>query len=323
MSPGVSRLFSKRPGFSPSSWSEGMIDPLAGRKRLRTLRPLCFFLVVMSLAQGHAYGQINSPGARTLFARRFMYRSDWRVIRLSKLLSDGNQIANPEKREVQVVAWENFFVYGLPHNTTAIGILPLVTRSISFLSEAESRSFRDTALADPVFLLQYDGLYQKNRPGGFTRLGGFFGVKPPWGQEPFSSESADLLQGLLFTHSDPRWFFNADFQWVATTKSGSFEAGDVFQYDGSVMYRLLTYPEWKDLFLVLELNAISELTAEQDGTKLANTGGNTIFLSPGVEFFIKPNLALEFSAQIPVYQGLHGTQLGRNFALVTGFRFVY
>lgn len=293
------------------------------REMMRIVRLLILSLTVLALVHPEGYGQINSPGARTLFSRRWMYRSDWRVIRLSKLLRNGNELVDPLNREVDVLAWENFLVYGLLRHTTVVGVLPLVTRSVSLAAEGQRSSSRETGLADPLFLVQYDGLYRKNRPGGFTRLGGFFGVRPPWGQEPFSSEATAFLQGLIFTHSTPRWFFNGDFQWTASARGENFELGDVFQYDASAMYRLLTYPEWKDLFLVLEVNGVSERRAERNGIKVNDTGGNSVFLSPGVEFFLKPNLVLEFSAQVPVHQRLNGTQLGRDFILATGFRFIY
>ncbi|MBI4482953.1 MAG: transporter [Acidobacteria bacterium] len=290
---------------------------------MRLRRLLIFLLAMAAWPHPAGYGQINSPGARTLFARRWMYRSDWRVIRLSKLLAEGKEVADPLNREVDVLAWENFLVYGLPRQITAVSVLPLVTRSISLEGEGQRRSSRETGLADPVFLLQYDGLYRKNRPGGFTRLAGFFGVRAPWGQQPFSTEATALLQGLIFTHSTPRWFFNGDFQWLASTRTQGLKPGDVFQYDASAMYRLRTYPQHRDLFLVFEVNALSERRGDQNGVKVNDTGGNIVFLSPGIEFFLKPNLALEFSAQIPVHQDLRGTQLGRDFTLATGFRLVY
>ncbi len=277
----------------------------------------------LALLAGEAYGQINSPGARTLFARNFLYRSDWRIIDRSRLMRDGNTIENPENRRARVTVWQNMLAYGLPRYFTAMGILPVVTRSTSLTLETDERSARDTGLADPTFLVQYDGLYRKNRPGGFTRLAGFFGVKAPWGQEPFTSNATDFVQGLIFTHSTLRWSFNGDFEWTATTEAERLKVGNVLQMDASVMYHLLSYPDKKDLFLVLEVNAFMESQGERDGDVLVDTGGDTVFLSPGVEFFLRRNLVLELSAQIPVHQRLNGTQLGRDWIVLAGFRFLH
>ncbi|MCI0601941.1 hypothetical protein L0156_02920, partial [bacterium] len=66
-----------------------------------------------------------------------------------------------------------------------------------------------------------------------------------------------------------------------------------------------------------------ETKARQNGTEFANTGGHTIFVSPGVEFFLQPNVVLEFSFQIPTLQNLNGLQPGKDFSLVVGLRYVY
>lgn len=280
-------------------------------------------LALCALIQGNAYAQINSPGARTLFARNFLYRSDWRLTRLSNLLNDGDEVPDPLDRDVSVLVWRNTFVYGLPHSFMMAGELPVVTRSASRTLAGERSSSRDTGLADPMFLLQYDGLYRANRPGGFTRLAGFVGVRPPWGQRPFSTGATDFVSGFVFSHATSRWWLNSDIQWIATREAKGFEAGDVLQIDASLMYRLLTYPEHNDLFLVLELNSISEGQDVSNGVEIDDTGGNLVFVSPGLEIFLLRNLALEFSAQIPVHQDPNGTQLGRGWVFVSGFRFLY
>ena len=131
------------------------------------------------------------------------------------------------------------------------------------------------------------------------------------------------MDGLIFSNATARWWINGDFQWVATTEAEGFEAGTILQLDASIMYRLLTYPERNDLFLVFEVNSISQGNAKRSGVELDNTGGNTVFLSPGIEFFLRRNWVLEFSAQIPMHQVPNGTQLARDWILVTGFRFLY
>ena len=154
-------------------------------------------------------------------------------------------------------------------------------------------------------------------------MAGFVGVRPPWGQRPFSRGATDFVSGFIFSHATSRWWLNGDIQWIATTEAKGFEAGDVLQLDASLMYRLLTYPEHNDLFLVLELNSISEGPDASNGVGIEDTGGNLVFVSPGLEIFLLRNLALEFSAQIPVHQNFNGTQLGRGWVFVSGFRFLY
>lgn len=294
---------------------------------MRRARSASFlFLVIIGVIPiQHLEAQINSPAGRTLFARTFMWRSDFRYIRISRLLLDGEEVKDPSNQEIRVAAWENSFVYGLLRDTTVVAIVPFFNRD--FEAQA-SQPIAETAtgFGDPMFLIQYDGFYnfyKQNRPLGFTRIAGFFGVKAPLGKDSFSTGSTDYLMGSIFSYWQNRWFYSVSGQFTATTEANSVDTGDLFRYDASVMYKLFAYPEWKDLFLVLELNGEMETKARQHGAELANTGGHTIFVSPGIEFFLQPNVVLEFSLQIPTVQSLNGLQIGRDFSVVAGFRYVY
>ena len=267
------------------------------------------------------FGQINSPGARTLFVRNFLYRSNWRVLERSSpsLDLDRGPQRNPDPR---VIAWENTFVYGLPRHVMWVGVVPVVNGPPASLGGASGQP-SETGLADPKLFVQYDGLYSKNRPGGFSRLAGFFGVKIPWGQEGFSTGATDLLQGLIFTHATTSWFVNTDFQWTATTTNKESKVGNLLQLDASVMYRLFRYPERNDLFVVLEINSFIEGRSNRDGMEILGTGGESVFVSPGVEVFLRRNLILELSVQLPVYQELNGHQPSKDWVFVTGFRYLH
>ena len=72
--------------------------------------------------------------------------------------------------------------------------------------------------------------------------------------------------------------------------------------------------------LILELNTIY---AERDtfgGSTDRNTGGLTIFATPGLQIILNENLLFEGAIQLPVLQDLHGSQLENNFRLIGGLR---
>ena len=285
---------------------------------IRFLLVLAFLLLLQPLL---VFGQINSPGARTLFVRNFLYRSNWRVMERSSPSSDvdGGPQRSPDSR---VIAWEHTFVYGLPRQVMWVGVVPVVNGPPASLGGAGGQP-SETGLADPKLFVQYDGFYSKNRPGGFSRLAGFFGVKLPWGQQGFSTGATDLLQGLILTHATTSWFVNTDFQWTATTTNNESKAGNLLQLDASVMYRLHKYPERNDLFVVLEVNSFIEGRSTRDGMEVLGTGGESVFISPGVEIFLRRNLIMELSVQLPVYQKLNGHQLSKDWVFVAGFRYIH
>lgn len=252
-----------------------------------------------------------------------MVRTDLKVMRFPRLLRDGERIHDPLNRQVTALVWETSFAYGLAKNTTVMAAFPFITREMSFNEDGGRGSQRSTGLGDAMFLVQYDGIYNRNRLGGFTRLSGVFGVKPPTGKGGFSTKSTDFITGLIFTDFGPRWKFSGDLEYVITTEGERVKRGNSLSYDASVAYYLLKPPERRDLFLVLELNGKSEAKTKRIGLRLPDSGGNTIFLSPGIEYGFRPNMILEFSVPIPIFQDLQGTQLGRSFTMLGGLRYVF
>jgi len=56
--------------------------------------------------------------------------------------------------------------------------------------------------------------------------------------------------------------------------------------------------------------SIEALPTLLPGGLVRDTGGQTLYLTPGVQVRPLPNLTLSLSVQLPVYQNLNGTQLG-------------
>lgn len=65
-----------------------------------------------------------------------------------------------------------------------------------------------------------------------------------------------------------------------------------------------------------------EQPGTQDGGPLANTGGHTLLLAPGLQLIPLPNWAIEGSFQLPIVRELRGTQLGPTWSLSLGVRTV-
>ena len=72
---------------------------------------------------------------------------------------------------------------------------------------------------------------------------------------------------------------------------------------------------------LLELNGEYSTRNEVNGTDLANSGGNRIFVSPTLVAFLARNWTLEASVQLPVVE--NGNQADEAARFVLGFRFQY
>ncbi len=107
--------------------------------------------------------------------------------------------------------------------------------------------------------------------------------------------------------------FNTDFVYHFRTEGKGYEFGDSLAYNVSAGYRLLpavygVYPARNHLNAYLELNGTSSRKDLIRGAGVPDTGGNLIFLSPGIQL-IPGNFLVEASLRLPVFQELKGTQL--------------
>ena len=160
------------------------------------------------------------------------------------------------------------------------------------------------------------------------------------------SGSWDPLLGLAWTHHEGKWSFDANVLYtLATEGTQNTDLGDRFQYNFAVSYRLTSLnsgghpmfhgaePHAEDddghnhehghestgpaLDLVLELNG--EWHAEQvtNGISDPNSGGNTLFLSPGLRLS-QDKWSGFVSMGVPIADNLNGIQSEPDWRVLVG-----
>jgi hypothetical protein len=258
--------------------------------------------------------QIVAPAGRTLFNRTVMVRTFVRIDNFSE--------PAPGRRVRQFVN-PYAVVWGAYPNLNLTFVAPLVIVNSENRSDP-SQDFTRASLADGLIFVRYD-LLRKNAPGGFTRLSPEVGVKVPSGGA-FSTGSTDPIGTLNFTHvRDPHWLI-ADVQFTySTTGDNGVRMGNRWNYDVGYLHRVFPRRGLGVPFvlLVLELNAEHVRQTRIQGAKRSDTGGNLLFLSPGVEFQPTNRLLLEFSAPIPIVRDLNGIQLRPSSSFVIGVRWLF
>ena len=263
---------------------------------------------------GAARAQIVAPGGRTLFNRAVMVRSFVRIDNFAEGVPGVRvrRVVNP-----YAVVWGAY-----PHLN-----LTFVAPLVSVQSDAPglpARNFTTTSFGDGFIFARYD-LLRKNVRGGFTRLSPEIGVKVPSGGA-FGSGSTDPIAALIFSHvRDPHWFIaDAEFTYT-TTGDGGLRQGNHWNYDLAYLYRVLPHGGLgiPSLYLVLEMNGQHMRRARLGGAKLPDTGGNLVFLSPGIEFMASNRVVLEFSSPIPVGRDLNGSQLKPTSSFILGIRWLF
>lgn len=258
--------------------------------------------------------QIVAPAGRTLFNRAVMVRSFVRVDNFVEAAAGQSmrRIVNP-----YAVVWGAY-----PHLNISL-VAPLV-RVRSDTPGFPDRDLATTGFADGAVFARYD-LFRKNVPGGYTRVSPEIGVKPATGGA-FSTRTTEPIGALIFSHvRDPHWLI-ADAQFTyTTTNTDSVRRGNRWNYDLAYLRRLLPKKALgiPALYLVLEMNGEHVRQTLRKGVALADSGGNLVFLSPGLEFLPNRRWVVEFSVPIPVVRQLNGDQAKPSVSLLAGIRWLF
>lgn len=286
---------------------------------------------------------INAPNARTLFGGLSLGSVRLRVTEADTLKHGTETIGDALDQAATTFEEDVTFVYGAARDLTLGVTFPVIERRLRFDDAAGERR---TITADGPGDLSIVGVYRAYRrdvergttqlsllgglrlPSGATdiedsnlpRLTGRPGTRLPPNLQP-GSGSVDAFIGLAAFHNMDRLSFYGDVQGKLNTEGAQdLRAGNAVFYDLSADYVLL--PQ-RNLFAILELNGVSTSRAEQAGGTVRDSGGQLLFISPGIEYLPRPNLILEGSVQVPIYRDLNGRQLAPDWSVVAGLRYLF
>ncbi len=306
-------------------------------KRTRGWRTFLLVLGFMAISSQRLRAQaIIAPGGRTLFNRSSLIRSFVEARHLSVRTPDGRIVAITQY--ITPLA----FVYAFAPKWQVIAVQPYVTADITERSGNQSMRRDLNGLADSQFIIQYDGLYSHNAPGSLTRLSGVFGLQAPTGADRFSARAFQYTGGLVFEKvTKLKYAFTADIEYtVATENRQGISVGNGAQFDLVPAYfiipreaptanasglRKMFHRVFRNgAFAILEFNGTSQAHAFVRGTGMSpNTGGTTLAISPGVQYFVGRRFVVEFSAPIPVVKNLNGVQPRLDSSFLLGFRWLF
>jgi hypothetical protein len=75
--------------------------------------------------------------------------------------------------------------------------------------------------------------------------------------------------------------------------------------------------------VALGINGEVREREKEDGAAVPDSGGNTVYLSPGLQLVFAPHWIVEFSYQHAIYHNLNGTQLGETYKAITGVTYLF
>jgi hypothetical protein len=142
--------------------------------------------------------------------------------------------------------------------------------------------------------------------------------------------STDYLLGLSYSHALQRFSLSANLLGTVPTE-GKFgdtkhKFGNALNYDLTGKYRIAPEaftPTKPQVFAALGINGEVRGRETEDGVTVPDSGGNTIYLSPGVQLVVAPHWIMDLSYQHAIYHNLYGTQLGETFKVITGVTYLF
>jgi hypothetical protein len=292
------------------------------------LAVLIFGTPLVAQAQGLPF---NTPTALPLALSENAVRSFYRHTEMGTLLRNRDEVSDAADRRLSVDLVPVVVPYGVTPRTTLFVGVPYLWKSFEMGgTEKTNNGFGD------VFIQIKQELLKRNFRGGTTRFAVFGRSSFPTGNterdgEPLTPSLrlgagvVDLSGAAVLTHVDDRIGITGMTRYnvVATAHEG-VRRGDRFQYGLALGYRLfpVVYESFTDKTWVayLEFNGTVEAPATEEGTPLENTGGHTLFVSPGLQFIPTPNLLFEATIQASMVRELRGEQLGPDWSLAVGGR---
>ncbi|MFQ5712579.1 MAG: transporter [Candidatus Scalinduaceae bacterium] len=241
--------------------------------------------------------------------------------------------------EFNIISIPLIIPYELLPNKLVVGAsIPYLDKEKKTTIDGERKSFSDSGFGDLTLFGKYQ-FFQRDAHAQTTRMSALGRLKLPTGDDDekrggarlppsvqLGTGSVDYGLGLIFTHIKGRFGINADLIYTINTEANDFEFGDTLNYDIAFGYRVLpsvyeTYPA-KQLNLYLEFNGKLSQKNKQNDKRVDDSGRNTIFLSPGIQFIPRPNFLIEASFQKPIYEDLRGNQLDTDYSFNIGFRWL-
>jgi hypothetical protein len=201
-----------------------------------------------------------------------------------------------------------------------------------------------SGLGDVALMGRYT-FYKNENPDTTTVMAGVAGIKFATGRTDAKTAdnmsyldshlqpgtgSTDYLLGLSWSHSLQRFSLSANLLGTITTE-GKFgttrhQFGNALNYDMTGKYRIAPEafsPTRPQLFAALGINGEVREREKEDGVTVPDSGGNTVYLSPGLQLVLAPHWVVELSYQRAIYHNLNGTQLGESYKAIGGVTYLF
>jgi hypothetical protein len=261
-------------------------------------------------------------------------RIDQSYLLIDKMVHNTNTIDNNEGSYEKHLTFQLSGIYSISPRISFMGIVPFSVRSGR--DDLNSAVSRTSGIGDVILFARYFPLEVHTMKSTFL-LSTQLGLKLPTGKsnEKIGGElidphlqigtgSTDFLFGTNLMYSLNRFNVSSNFIFGLRNRGNTgYQFGNTLNYGLNFGYRVYQSGIGRNI-VVLNAGLKGDLHGKdsQDGVIIDDSGGNTTYVSAGVNYFITPRLELEVQFNQPVYYHLYGTQDAETFRFVSGVQFI-
>jgi hypothetical protein len=265
-------------------------------------------------------------------------RLDLRYLHVGTRYLDGSKVEN-EDQELETHLTQQFsFFYTLSPEFTATAIVPIPSRHSEELDNGHLVTGNQFGLGDVALLVRYKP-YTAHTTEATTILSLAAGVKLPTGRTDGKDSEGNLLDAHIQLGTGSTDFLvgaSGFLSWgktalianvlggINTKGANGHQFGNALNYDMSVRYKI--YPAefaTTQLFATLGLDGEWRGRETEDDVTIDDSGGNVLYLTPGLQMFFSASISLEASFHYAVIHGLHGEQLGEDYRIMSGVQILF
>ena len=248
-------------------------------------------------------GVVNPKGKTRIIIKNINFEKD-------TMYNGNDKINDPKNRDVKVNKTVIGIKSGIGHNLELIFRIPFVNKKLSQTVKKKSFDMKNSGIGDIVFLTRYSLANQKKGDFAFMEIGAGIklptgstdksfntpmGIKKPNQTQPLQngSGSYDYLVDFGITKfiKNSRIDFNTNY--IYTTKGDNeYEFGNQFKFNIGYLRSLNHIFSWQ-----IELDGIHLDKDEKNGKKVNTTGGNFLYITPGIQFQVTKKFDISFGYQ--------------------------
>jgi hypothetical protein len=284
-----------------------------------------------------AQGVYADPGARAEL--RYEYVNQDQLRAGSDKVEPGQIPKHHDEVSTLNQAWFATFDYNFVSGWGLSAIVPVVQRDHEHIHNhhgaALTEEWQFSALGDVKLGARYQFPLGRADPEHPQVMGLLLGLKLPTGETNVTNDegeqaerslqpgtgTTDALIGAYYQFGLPKHGLSLFVQAAYTTPFNSYheyKPGTKLTLDVGLRYALS-----ERVALLLQLNTLFRGRDSGEQAEPEDSGGQYVFLSPGVSVMIARNVQLFALAQLPVYQYVNGVQLTADWGATAGvgFRF--